>query len=295
MATAPTRHRIADWVRAAGPPLVVVLVLQGAYGIAAAHHLGRLSALRVVLSLALFVPDGIGRRLINDYEDYVRGLDKSDRVRPDSALALGLDMRRVRQVGLVAFAVAWICASYLALTTNPWILVLAFIAYLAYFAYAGGPHPLGHMGLGEVLDFGVTGTTVTLLVIWVNAGHLDLAAGMAAAGSGFLFATLMLHNNARDLEKDRTAGKTTLPHLISSGQTKALYATCLSCFYLAIVGFALLTRSPGYLLPLLTAPWAVLLIWTVIRSRLGEALVSWSRVYYLMIANFTLFTMGAWL
>lgn len=292
---AHTRHRTADWIRAAGPPLVLVLVLQGAYGVAVAHHLGRLSVLRVALSLALFIPDGIGRRLINDYEDYLRGLDKPDQVRPDSALALGLDMRRVRQVGLVAFAVAWTCASYLAVTTNPWILALAFVAYLAYFAYAGGPRPLGHMGLGEVTDFAVTGATVTLLVIWVNAGHLNLAAGIAAAGSGFLFATLMLHNNARDLEKDRAAGKTTLPHLIGSAPTKAVYISCLSCFYLAIVGFALLTDSPGYLLPLVTAPWAIPLMWTVARSRLGETLVSWSRVYYLMIANFALFTAGGWL
>jgi 1,4-dihydroxy-2-naphthoate octaprenyltransferase len=270
-----------------------VLVLQAAYGIAAAHHLGHLSALRVVLSLALFVPDGIGRRLINDYEDYARGLDKPDRVRPDSALARGLDMRRVRHIGLAAFAVAWVCVGYLAMTTNPWIMLLAFIAYVAYFSYAGGPRPLGHMGLGEVIDFVVTGTTVTLLVIWVNAGHLDLAACIVAAGPGFLFATLMLHNNARDLEKDRAAGKITLPHLISSRQTKTVYAMCVVGFYLTVIGFALLTESPGCLLPLLTAPWAGKLILTVTRSQLGETLVSWSRVYYLMIADFALFTVGA--
>jgi 1,4-dihydroxy-2-naphthoate octaprenyltransferase len=286
--------RAADWVKAAGPPLILVIVLQAGYGLAAAHHLGALSPTRVVLTLVLFVLDAIGRRLVNDYEDYVRGLDKPDRVRPDSSLALNLDMRQVRLVGMTSFGLAWLVAAYLAITTNPWILLLVAVSYIAYFAYAGGPRPLGHRGLGELLDFLITGTTVTLLVIWVNAGRVDLTAFVAALGPGFLFAALMLHNNARDVAKDSAAGKVTLPQLAGLGWTKLIYVTALTGFYTAVVVVAVRLGQPWYLLPLLTLPWILNLMWTVGRaSELGETLVSWARLYFAMIANFALFTIGA--
>ncbi|APU14605.1 MULTISPECIES: prenyltransferase [Actinoalloteichus] len=287
--------RLLDWVHASGPPLILVLVLQGAYAVSASHHLEQLSPWRVGLTLAMFVFDGIGRRLINDYEDHARGLDRPDRVRPDSSLALGLDMRVVRRVGMTGFVLAWLCAGYLAVTTTPWLLLSIPILYLAYFAYAGGRRPLGHRGLGEALDFVFTGTMVTLVVGWVNVGRVDGALVLAALGAGFLFMSLMLHNNARDVEKDAAVGKTTLPQLVPPSATKAVYVAGLSGFYLCVAGIAVLLSAPWYLLPLVTLPWTASLAVTVLRGPIGDKMVSWARLYLLMIANFALFSVGAWL
>jgi 1,4-dihydroxy-2-naphthoate octaprenyltransferase len=284
------------WLKAAGPPLILVILLQAAYGLSVAHTIADLDPLRVALTLALFLFDAIGRRLVNDYEDYARGLDKPGGVRPDSSLALGMDMRRVRVVGLVSFALAWVLAVYLAVTTNPWILLLVAVCYVGYFLYAGGPRPLGHRGLGEVIDFLITGTAVTVLVIWVNAGGLDATSIIAALGPGFLFTALMLHNNARDVDKDAAAGKRTLPHKIGLTGTKILYVVAVSGFYVVVVVVAALLNSLWVLLPVLTLPWSVALMWQVgTASRLGDSLVSWARLYLVMIASFALFSVGAWL
>ena len=293
MTSVRTASTVQAWVQAAGPPLILVIVLQAGYGLIIAGHLAPLSPVRVALTLALFVLDAIGRRLINDYEDHRRGLDTPGTVRPDSSLALGLDMRRVRLVGMTCFALAWVLAAYLALTIQPWILLLAGVCYAAYFAYAGGSRPLGHRGLGELIDFVVTGTSVTLLVVLANAGRVDLDGFVAALGPGFLFCALMLHNNARDVAKDSAAGKITLPKIVGLLPTKAIYLVAVTGFYVVVVVVALRWESPWLLAPLLTLPWAANVVLAVARAReLGESMVSWSRLYFVMIANFALFTVG---
>lgn len=293
---AAARGSLRAWIAAADPPLILVVVLQAAYGLGVAHQLHPLSPWRVAATIVLFVCDGAGRRLINDYEDHVRGLDSVQDVRPDRPLALGLDMRRVRAVGLATFVVAWVIAAVLAVTTNPWLLVLVAVSYGAYFAYAGGPRPLGHRGYGEALDFTITGTLVTLLVIWVNAGEVTGAAVVGALGPACLFAALMLHNNARDVDKDAAAGKVTLPQVVGLVPTKVLYALLLAGFSAVVVAQALLFDAPWLLLPLLTLPWTAALAARVLRApRLGATMVSWAWLFLIMIADFALFTLGSWL
>ncbi len=289
------RPGLRDWIVASGPPLILVIVLQGVYAVSAAHRVGGLTGWRVLLTLAVLVPDCAGRRFVNDYEDHVRGLDQPDRVRPQSALALGLDMRRLRTVGMACFAVAWVGLAVLAATTNYWLLPLIASCYAAYFSYAGGARPLGHRAMGELIDFVVTGTAVTLILAWLNVGRVDATIALAALGPGCLFAGLMLHNNARDIDKDRAAGKTTLPQVISPAMTKLVYTCCLFGFYLVVAGLALRLHSAALLLPLLTLPWAAGLVWSVSRSVIGPAMTSWAWLYYLMIADFVLFSAGAWL
>ncbi|MFE7189611.1 prenyltransferase [Kitasatospora sp. NPDC057541] len=294
-ASARTRPGARSWLVAAGPPLVLVIVLQGLYAVAVARQVHPLEPWRVALTLLVLVPDCVGRRYVNDYEDYVRGLDRTDRVRPESALAQGLDMRRLRMAGLGCFAVAWIGLAVLAATTSWWLPPLIALCYLAYFGYAGGPRPLGHRALGELLDFVVTGFGVTLILAWLNAGHVDATLLLAALGPGFLFAALMLHNNARDTEKDAAVGKTTLPHVVSPAVTKLLYGGCLAGFYLVVAAVAGRLHAAGVLLPLLTLPWAAALAVSVARSRIGPSMISWAWLYYLMIADFVLFAIGAWI
>lgn len=274
---ADSRHRPSGGVRAVGGP---------------AHRGTGALAGRVD-------PAGAGARLrgagVNDYEDYVRGLDHPEGVRPQSSLALGLDMRRLRAVGLGCFAVAWVGLAVLAATTDLWLPLLIALCYVGYFGYAGGPRPLGHRAMGELLDFVVTGTAVTLILAWLNVGRADGTLLLAVLGPGFLFAALMLHNNARDTEKDRAALKTTLPQVVESVVPKTLYACCLLGFHLVVAAVAVRLDAPGFLLPLLTLPWATELVVSVARARIGPELISWAWLYYLMIADFVLFSIGAWL
>lgn len=289
------RSRAWVWFHAAGPPLILVLVLQGAFAVTAVRHQEAGAWWKVALTVVLFVGDGLGRRLVNDFEDHRRGVDRPDRVRPDSSMALGLDMRHVRRVGMAGFAVAWLCVLVLALASEPLLLVVIPLLYAGYFAYAGGRRPLGHRGFGEALDFVVTGTAVTLVVGRMNGATFDATLWCASLACGFLFMTLMLHNNARDLAKDREAGKTTLPHLIPPPAVKVLYVVGLAGCYGCLALAAQAQGAAGPLLPLLTLPWAGYLAVRVCRGPLGTRMIDWSGLYLLMLAIFALFTLGGWL
>jgi 1,4-dihydroxy-2-naphthoate octaprenyltransferase len=284
---------ITMWLKAASPPMTLVLVLQGLYGVAIARHLGGLSVAVTALTILYFVPDGIARRLINDYQDYTNGLDRQSGARPGSALALGLDMRVVWRVAITATVLAASIAACVAVLSIPWLLLLAPILILIYFGYAGGPKPLGHYAVGELLDFLVTGTGTTLLVVVVNARTLDWPSIVACTGVGLLFGALMLHNNSRDVVKDRSAGKRTLPHVIGPGGAKLLYCVAIVGYYATVLGYSVGDGLRWSLLPLLSLPWGLWLVFRFCRSELGDHLIPWVWTFHLMIANLSLFILGA--
>jgi 1,4-dihydroxy-2-naphthoate octaprenyltransferase len=132
-------------------------------------------------------------------------------------------------------------------------------------------------------------------VVLANAGRVDGPVLIGVLGPGFLFSALMMHNNARDVHKDALADKKTLPQVIGLNPTKVLYVVLVTGFYVVDALVAILLRDPWALLPMVTLPWAVSIMWAVARSReLGESMISWSRLYLVMIADFALFAIGVW-
>lgn len=200
--------------------MTVVILLQAAYALAIAQHVGSLSVPRALLTLGLFVPESIARRLINDYDDHRRGVDRVDNARPGSALALGLPMKQVRVAGLSCFAIAACGFAYLLYTTSPISLVIVPLVFVT-LLYSGGPSPLGYRALGEVVDFVLAGCLVVGSVVWVNVHSITLPVVLGAMAGGFLFAATMLHNNLADLTDDLRAGKRTVAHVLSRARPRS--------------------------------------------------------------------------
>jgi 1,4-dihydroxy-2-naphthoate octaprenyltransferase len=284
-----------SWLSALGLQMTVVVLLQAGFALAIARHLGPLSPARAVSTLLLFVPESIARRLINDYDDYRRGVDRLDNARPGSALALGLPMHQVRIVGLACFAIAVAWVGYLLYTTTPASIVILPLMCVT-LIYSGGPSPLGYRGLGEVVDFVLTGFLVVGGVIWVNVHRLGLPVVLGALAAGFLFAITMLHNDLRDIEEDRRAGKQTVAHLLSAGAAKAWYAGLIIAPYACIALLAWQFHSVRYAAPLLTFPYAAWLLIGVLRSRLGATMPPWlPHLPRLLTSFFAIFVLAAWI
>ncbi|MDT0268743.1 prenyltransferase [Streptomyces sp. DSM 44915] len=274
--------------------MTVVVLAQVAYGLTLARQLGPLSTGRALLTAALFVPESIGRRLINDYDDYRRGVDRPDNARPGSALALGLSMERVRVVGLTCFATSVVALAYLLATTSAASLLVLPFAFVI-LIYSGGPSPLGHRGLGELVDFLLTGCLVVGVVVWVNAQQLTLAAVLGAVAAGFLFAATMFHNDLRDVAEDLRAGKRTLAHALSERAAKAWYVVLMAGPYPCVALVAVEFGSLRYAAPLLTLPYAAYLTVGVLRSRLGGTMPSWFHLPRLLAVFFALFVLAGWI
>lgn len=282
------------WISALGLQMTVVVLLQAAYALAIAQQLGSISPIRALLTMALFIPESIGRRLINDYDDYRRGVDRADNARRGSALAQGLSMTQVRVVGLACFAIAAVVITYLLYTTSPVSVVILPLVFVT-FIYSGGPSPLGHRALGEVVDFALTGCLVVGGVVWVNVHRVTLPVVLGAMAAGFLFATIMFHNNLRDITEDRTAGKRTIAHVLSPRSAKILYAILMAAPYPCVLLVAHQFHSLRYAAPLLTLPYAAYIAISVVRSRLGDTMPSWFHMPRLLASFFALFALAAWI
>lgn len=293
-AAAPTAPPMRAWISAMGLKMTVVVLLQVAYALGVASHLGALSMGRALLTLALFVPESVSRRLLNDYDDYTRGVDIPDKARRGSALALGLPMDRVRAVGLVCFAIAIVTLGWLLYTTNPWSLLVILLS-CAVLVYSGGPIPLGHRGLGEIMDFVIGGFYVVAVVIWTNVHQLPFGAVVAGVAAGFLFTATMFHNDLRDSVEDLRAGKRTLAHLLSMRASKAWYAVFVLSPFPCVVVVAYAFGSPWFAAPLLVLPYAVWLAVGVARSHLGGTMPPWSHLPRLLVSFFALFAVAAWI
>lgn len=171
--------------------------------------------------------------LINDYYDYLRGTDKAGRVGYKRALAEGeVNERQMYNACLAAAIMA--CASGLLLVlTGGWvILAIGLSALLFAWLYTATSHSLSYLGIADIfvfLYYGViasTGTAFlqlaavfgvdapgygTILMAWKDLLPLLLPSFFAGGVSGLISMGVLMINNLRDMDTDRSVGKKTLP------------------------------------------------------------------------------------
>ena len=256
------------WMEAARPrtlPAAVIPVMV-ATALAAAHHLEDLSKAAVCLAFGLLVQ--IGTNFANDYFDFVQGADTAERVGPRRAVAAGLvtPAAMLTATGLVlgaAFAVG-----LLLVREGGWVLLpIGMVSILCALAYTGGPFPLGYIGLGDLFVFLFFGLVAVDTTFYVQAGHIASDATSCAAAVGLLAANILVANNYRDAGTDAQAGKKTL--VVRFGRKFAVWQYGLSAGFALLCPPALMLEGYRWpvLLPLLLAPWALILSRRLARSR----------------------------
>jgi len=180
----------------------------------------------------------IGMNFSNDYLDFLKGSDTTERIGPRRAVQsklVSINVMRIATLGI--FAMAGIIGIYLMQIGGWQIGVLALLAILLAYFYTGGPYPIGHLGWSDLcvlVFFGPIATAGTTYLQTATLSSISIIAGLAPG----LFSTAMLAmNNVRDFEQDRKACKKTLPVRfgILFGKweiTCCLILPCLIPFYL---------------------------------------------------------------
>ena len=103
----------------------------------------------------------IGTNYVNDYADGMRGTDEV-RVGPVRLVAGKLaTVKQVKMAALVAFGVSGVAGLILAIRVSWWFIPIGLLCGLAGWAYTGGKHPYGYIGLGEILVFVFFGLVAT--------------------------------------------------------------------------------------------------------------------------------------
>ena len=255
------------WIAAARPRTLtaaIAPVLVGTGVAIAEDAFAPLPALAALLGAILLQ---VGTNLANDYFDAKKGADAS-RIGPVRVTQAGW-VRPSEMKGAIGivFGLAFCCGIYLVAVAGWPIALLGIASILAGLAYTGGPYPLGYHGLGDLFVLLFFGLAAVVGTHYVQALAFSWNALFLSIPIGLLSVAILVVNNLRDQDSDRSAGKQTLVARYGRGFGRVQYATMLAGAYAAPVTLVAADRLSLFgLLPLLSLPLAVPLLRNVLRS-----------------------------
>jgi 1,4-dihydroxy-2-naphthoate octaprenyltransferase len=248
--------RVQIWIEATRPFSFTASVTPVLIGSVLGAADGPFSFGRFLLALfgSLFIH--IGTNLINDYYDYVNGVDTPETLGPSQVIQRGLlSAGEVYWGGVVAFSLGSLFGLILVGLCGWPVLALGVASVLAGYFYTANPLSLAYIALGEATVFVFMGPVIVVGAYYVQREVFTLTPLLISLPVGCLVAAILQANNIRDLESDRARGKNTLATVI--GRQAANWELA-GLIYGAFVITAALVLF-GY------APWPVLITFATLR------------------------------
>jgi 1,4-dihydroxy-2-naphthoate polyprenyltransferase len=164
----------------------------------------------------------------NDYFDIVKGTDTAHRkgpIRPVHCKTLQpKTMLHAALIALIAAAAfSWPLLARVGFVYWP----IALLSMVCAILYTGGPHPLGYLGLGDILVFIFYGPIATAGSVLAQLHSIPAATWIAAIIPGSLACAMICVNNIRDVDEDLRARKMTLAARYGKKFGAVEYAVCL--------------------------------------------------------------------
>lgn len=253
----PNRWRV--WLEASRPFSFTASVTPVLIGTVLAVMDGPFLFGRFLLALigSLFIQ--VGTNMINDYYDYVNGVDTPETLGPSQVIQRGLlSADEMYWGGIVTFAIGSVCGLILVALCGWPILALGLVSVLAGYFYTAKPLSLAYIALGEATVFIFMGPVIVVGAYFVQREMFTLSSFLISLPVGCLVAAILHANNIRDLQSDKERSKHTLATVI--GREAACWELA-GLVYGAFVITVLLVLL-GY------APWPVLLTFATLRHAL---------------------------
>tara|TARA_Y100001958_G_C21145475_1_gene482965 strand:+ start:240 stop:1160 length:921 start_codon:yes stop_codon:yes gene_type:complete len=208
----------------------------------------------------------IGTNLVNDYFDHFTGVDSEKRLGPERVTSKGLlAPEEVKKGFLTCFITSFLFGCILMYVGGYPIIIIGLLSLLMAYTYTGGPFPLSHFALGELVAIIFFGPVAVWGTYFLQTKSFDTLPVLIGLGPGFIAGTLMSINNLRDRISDKKASKLTLAVLLGEERARllTLFTVILSGFIPTITYF--LKPNPYLLLPALT-PLLFLKNWNYLRK-----------------------------
>ena len=248
------------WIMAARPttlPAAIAPVIIGtvmAYGDGLFHWLAASAALFGAVMIQ------IGTNFANDYYDYRKGGDHSERLGPTRATHAGLvTPRQMKVATFIAFGLAFAAGVYLVYRAGWPVVVIGLTSILFGVLYTGGPYPLGYHGLGEIFVLIFFGPIAVGGTYYVQALHITIPVIVAGLAPGLFSVAILTVNNLRDIKGDTASGKRTLVVRFGEAFAKMEYSFSIGIASLLPVLIVFLVHDRPYavatiVIPLLAVP-----------------------------------------
>lgn len=216
------------WLLASRPKTLWAGVAPVLIGTAVAYGDSGFNALAAFCALIGAVLIQIGTNLANDYFDFVKGADRSDRKGPLRVTQAGLVTEAaIKRAMIIVFGLAVVSGLYLIYRGGLPILAVGVISIIFGVLYTGGPFPIGYLGLGDLFVFIFFGLVATAGTYYVQTLELTTVAIAAGIAPGLYSSAILAVNNLRDIEEDRKTGKRTLAVRFGRGFARFEYLFCI--------------------------------------------------------------------
>lgn len=228
-------------------------VLVGA-GLAIQQH-----ALRVPVFIAMLVAAMLiqaAANMLNEYYDFRRGLDNAEMVGIAGAIVRdNVSPRTVLVIALSTLAASLLLGAYICASSSWWVAVAGVGSMLFMYLYSGGPFPISYTPLGEITAGVIMGPVIIVITYFTQTQTLSWTAALASLPIGVLIGAILLANNIRDIEHDRTGGRKTLPIVVGRSRAVRILSAAFALAFLCVPVLVLTQRLPAWtLLTLLMAP-----------------------------------------
>lgn len=202
------------WIEATRPRTLPVSVAGVIAGTASALHYGAINWWQALLCLLFAVLAQVASNFANEYFDYKGGFDRKGREGFRRGVTEGdISPRAMLAATCLTLVIAALCGlGMLLLSGQWWLLIPGVLIAMFALAYSTGPWPLSHHGLGDVAVIIFFGVVPVCLTAYLCSGAEWTAIPMAFPSSvavGLLAANVLIVNNYRDMEDDKSSGKHT--------------------------------------------------------------------------------------
>jgi 1,4-dihydroxy-2-naphthoate polyprenyltransferase len=253
---APSRAQA--WVLAARMKTLPAAAVPVMVGTACARLVGNMHVAAALCALFGALAIQIATNFANDVFDAEKGADGPNRQGPARAVASGWITASQMKLAMIAtFGLATLCGVYLVYVAGWPVVAIGVASVISGIAYTGGPYPLGYNGLGDVFVFIFFGPVAVLGTVYVQTLHTPSIAWWASIPVGLLAAAILVVNNLRDMDTDRTVGKRTIAVRFGRTFTLAAYSAMLLTSAAVAAFMAWHYHSLWLLLPLLATPLGI--------------------------------------
>ena len=201
-----------EWIEAMRLRTLPVSVAGVVAGTACAifHH--GFSVLPFLICLCFAVLCQIASNFANEYYDYKNGLDRKGREGFRRGVTEGdIKPQSMKRATYLTLLVAACFGCSLIIWGGWWLIFVGLAIGIFALAYSAGPFPLSHNGLGEIAVIIFFGLVPVIFTEYVQTEilYFDSTTWFVAVAVGLMAANVLIVNNYRDIEDDKSVGKRT--------------------------------------------------------------------------------------
>jgi 1,4-dihydroxy-2-naphthoate polyprenyltransferase len=178
----------------------------------------------------------LGANLLNDYYDYLGGVDTSNSLGPGGLIQQGLiKPARVLIIGLILLITGTVVGLFVAFYGGITTIIFGVLGLLGAYFYSASHRSLAALTLGEVISFWIFGPLLTLGAYLVQVDKIENLPLICSISLGLLLSAVIYVNDMRDKESDAQAHKHTLATLLGAHSNRFLCTLLLLGAYVPVL------------------------------------------------------------